>query len=57
MDFLGDSNNPSALDVIAFKSTDMSCLTPGECVFLSANMYARSLFGEGALTNHCGNNL
>lgn len=32
-------------------STNMSCLTPegaleGECGFLSANMYARSLFGE-----------
>ena len=32
------------------KSTNMSCLTPegatsGECDFLSANMYARSLFG------------
>lgn len=31
-------------------STNMSCLTPeaalsGECDFLSANMYARSLFG------------
>ena len=34
----------------------MSCLTPegalsGECAFLSANMYARSLFGEDALAN------
>ncbi|KAG9309077.1 adaptin N terminal region-domain-containing protein [Chiua virens] len=33
------------------KSTNMSCLTPegamsGECNFLSANMYARSLFGQ-----------
>lgn len=33
------------------KSTNMSCLTPegamsGECDFLSANMYARSLFGQ-----------
>jgi coatomer subunit beta len=32
------------------KSTNMSCLTPegamsGDCDFLSANMYARSLFG------------
>jgi hypothetical protein len=32
------------------KATNMSCLTPegaisGECDFLSANMYARSLFG------------
>ncbi|KAH7886317.1 adaptin N terminal region-domain-containing protein [Phlebopus sp. FC_14] len=38
------------------KSTNMSCLTPegamsGECDFLSANMYARSLFGEDALAN------
>ena len=33
----------------------MSCLTPegaisGECDFLSANMYARSLFGEFTLS-------
>lgn len=32
------------------KATNMSCLTPegaisGDCDFLSANMYARSLFG------------
>ena len=38
------------------KVTNMSCLTPegalsGECDFLSANMYARSLFGEDALAN------
>jgi len=38
------------------KATNMSCLTPegalsGECDFLSANMYARSLFGEDALAN------
>ncbi|KAG0152330.1 hypothetical protein CROQUDRAFT_649710 [Cronartium quercuum f. sp. fusiforme G11] len=37
-------------------ATNMSCLTPdaalsGECGFLSANMYARSLFGEDALAN------
>lgn len=37
-------------------STNMSCLTPeaamsGDCGFLSANMYARSLFGEDALAN------
>jgi hypothetical protein len=37
-------------------ATNMSCLTPegalsGECDFLSANMYARSLFGEDALAN------
>ncbi|KIJ94364.1 hypothetical protein K443DRAFT_683820 [Laccaria amethystina LaAM-08-1] len=38
------------------KTTNMSCLTPegatsGDCDFLSANMYARSLFGEDALAN------
>nr|ASF90239.1 hypothetical protein SPAR06783 [Bartheletia paradoxa] len=38
------------------KSTKMSCLTPegalsGDCGFLSANMYGRSLFGEDALAN------
>ncbi|KAI8808805.1 adaptin N terminal region-domain-containing protein [Cladochytrium replicatum] len=38
------------------KSTNMSCLTPdhalsGECGFLAANMYARSIFGEDALAN------
>ena len=37
------------------KATNMSCLTPegaisGECDFLSANMYARSLFGEFILS-------
>ncbi len=34
----------------------MSCLTPeslltGDCGFLSANLYARSVFGEDALAN------
>jgi coatomer subunit beta len=37
-------------------STNMACLTPeaallGDCGFLSANLYARSLFGEDALAN------
>lgn len=37
-------------------STNMACLTPegamsGNCDFLSANLYARSLFGEDALAN------
>ncbi|CEQ42210.1 SPOSA6832_03989 [Sporobolomyces salmonicolor] len=37
-------------------STNMACLTPdaaleGHCGFLSANLYARSLFGEDALAN------
>lgn len=38
-------------------STNMSCLTPdgaleGECGFLSANMYARSLFGMSHIFLH-----
>jgi len=38
------------------KSTNMSCLTPeaglkGDCQFLSANLYAKSVFGEDALAN------
>ncbi|KAI0050610.1 coatomer beta subunit [Auriscalpium vulgare] len=38
------------------KSTNMACLTPegamaGDSDFLSANLYARSLFGEDALAN------
>jgi coatomer subunit beta len=38
------------------KSTNMNCLTPesalaGDCGFLSANLYARSVFGEDALAN------
>ncbi|KAI3630420.1 hypothetical protein MIR68_011855 [Amoeboaphelidium protococcarum] len=38
------------------KCTNMKCLTPekalaGSCGFLSANLYARSLFGEDALAN------
>ena len=38
------------------QSTNMKCLTPskalaGECDFLSANLYARSIFGEEALAN------
>ncbi|KAK4937581.1 hypothetical protein LTR28_009794 [Elasticomyces elasticus] len=38
------------------KTTNMSCLTPeasieGDCNFLSANLYARSVFGEDALAN------
>lgn len=38
------------------KVTNMACLTPeaslsGECQFLSANLYARSVFGEDALAN------
>lgn len=38
------------------KSTNMKCLTPekalsGDCGFMAANMYARSIFGEDALAN------
>ncbi|OJD19062.1 hypothetical protein AJ78_00934 [Emergomyces pasteurianus Ep9510] len=38
------------------ESANMSCLTPeasleGDCQFLSANLYARSVFGEDALAN------
>lgn len=38
------------------KSTNMKCLTPpsaleGECGFLAANLYAKSVFGEDALVN------
>ncbi|KAI8322742.1 Coatomer, beta subunit [Martensiomyces pterosporus] len=38
------------------KATNMACLTPenaleGDCGFLSANLYAKSIFGEDALAN------
>jgi len=38
------------------KSTNMKCLTPdkalgGECGFMAANLYAKSIFGEDALAN------
>lgn len=37
-------------------STNMKCLTPpraleGDCGFVAANLYARSVFGEDALVN------
>ena len=40
------------------ENTNMTCLTPsaslaGDCGFLSANLYARSIFGEDALANVC----
>jgi coatomer subunit beta len=40
------------------KSTNMNCLTPehalsGDCGFLAANLYAKSIFGEDALANIC----
>jgi len=38
------------------KCTNMKCLTPdkalyGNCGFMAANLYARSIFGEDALAN------
>jgi len=46
-----DDSDPREYLEHVMKSTNMSCLTPGgalsgECDFLSANMYARSLFGK-----------
>ncbi|CAM6088738.1 unnamed protein product [Calypogeia fissa] len=53
--------NTSIQDVTEFlnhivASTNMKCLTPlsaldGECGFLAANLYAKSVFGEDALVN------
>ncbi|KAG8045246.1 hypothetical protein GUJ93_ZPchr0008g13481 [Zizania palustris] len=48
-------NEKEFLDHI-IKSTNMKCLTPpsaldGECGFLAANLYAKSVFGEDALVN------
>jgi coatomer subunit beta len=53
--------NTTFADVTSFlnhivKSTNMRCLTPpsaleGECGFLAANLYAKSIFGEDALVN------
>ncbi|XP_059641322.1 coatomer subunit beta-1-like [Cornus florida] len=41
---------------LIIKSTNMKCLTPpsaleGDCGFLAANLYAKSIFGEDALVN------
>ncbi|KAF9490019.1 coatomer beta subunit [Pleurotus eryngii] len=49
-------SNPRDYLKYVMSVTNMSCLTPegalsGDCDFLSANMYARSLFGEDALAN------
>ena len=49
------SNVKHFLDHIV-RTTNMRCLTPtsamaGECGFLAANLYARSIFGEDALAN------
>ncbi|KAL9235542.1 hypothetical protein vseg_010292 [Gypsophila vaccaria] len=48
-------NEKEFLDHI-IKSTNMRCLTPlsaleGECGYLAANLYAKSVFGEDALVN------
>lgn len=55
--------NTSITDVQQFlehvvHSTNMRCLTPksalaGQCGFLAANLYAKSVFGEDALVNIC----
>ncbi|KAK2462886.1 hypothetical protein APHAL10511_005084 [Amanita phalloides] len=49
-------SNPREYLKHVMKKTNMACLTPdgalsGDCDFLSANLYARSLFGEDALAN------
>ena len=41
---------------IIIQQTNMKCLTPektltGDCEFLAANLYAKSMFGESALAN------
>ncbi|GJQ73897.1 hypothetical protein Trydic_g18831 [Trypoxylus dichotomus] len=43
---------------LLLKWTNMKCLTPekalsGQCGFMAANMYAKSIFGEDALANLC----
>ena len=53
--------NTSINDLLSYlnhliKSTNMKCLTPqkslsGNCGFLAANLYAKSIFGEDALAN------
>ncbi|XP_078000458.1 coatomer subunit beta-like [Glandiceps talaboti] len=49
-------NNLNAYLKHLIKSTNMKCLTPekalsGECGFMAANLYAKSIFGEDALAN------
>ncbi|KAL4452385.1 hypothetical protein ABPG75_008047 [Micractinium tetrahymenae] len=49
-------NEPLAFLDHIIASTNMRCLTPpsaleGDCGFLAANLYARSVFGEDALVN------
>jgi len=48
--------NLSAYLTSLLSSTNMKCLTPdkaleGECGFMAANLYAKSIFGEDALAN------
>jgi len=55
------SVNTSLTDLMGYlnsllASTNMKCLTPdkalqGECGFMAANLYAKSIFGEDALAN------
>ena len=59
--FLQVAINTTITDVSEFldhivASTNMRCATPrsaleGECGFLAANLYAKSVFGEDALVN------
>jgi len=49
-------NNLSDYLASLLKNTNMKCLTPdkalsGECGFMAANLYAKSIFGEDALAN------
>lgn len=49
-------NDESAFLDHIVASTNMKCLTPpsarlGDCGFLAANLYAKSVFGEDALVN------
>ena len=53
--------NTGITDIVQFlnhivESTNMKCMTPtsslgGDCNFLAANLYAKSIFGEDALVN------
>ena len=51
-----DINNVQDFVNHIVKITNMKCLTPtsalgGDCNFLAANLYAKSIFGEDALLN------
>ena len=50
------NSQPIDLELHYFQATNMKCLTPeqtmsGNCEFLAANLYAKSMFGESALAN------